>query len=201
MAPRDDRGVGDGDRFRREDLDELSAYVRERWLAGVTADWDAPAGTLEWTCSQTADHTVDTVFAPAFFLASNRQDKYPDIGIYSVGADAGPEQYVEALAVATRVLGAVVADADPAERAIIWQWPEPTLAAPVDFLPRGGLELILHGHDVCAGLDVEYAPPADICRRLRRHTLDWPMWLRWNGLAETDDAWADLLRGSGRYPV
>ena len=192
--------MGDEDRFRRADLDELSSFVQERWMAGAGADWDRPAGTLEWSCSATADHAVDTVFAPAFFLASRRQDAYPDMGDpYTVGPGALPHHFVQALGIATHVLGAVVADTTPDVRAIIWQWPEITVAPPEDFLPRGALELILHAHDVCAGLGVEYEPPADVCRRLRHHTLDWPMWLRWNGLAETDDPWSDLLRGSGRY--
>ncbi|MGB0112135.1 MAG: hypothetical protein WBP59_02845 [Ilumatobacteraceae bacterium] len=188
------------DRFRREDLDALSEYVQERWTAGADRDWNQPAGTLEWTCTATADHAVDTVFAPAFFLASGRRDAYPDMGDdYSVGVDAVPHQFVQALAIASRTLGAVVADASPDERAIIWQWPEITVAPPEDFLPRGGLELILHAHDVCAGLGIGFEPSPEICRRLRHHTLAWPLWLRWNGLAETDDPWSDLLRGSGRF--
>jgi len=192
--------MGDGDLFRRDDLDTLSALVQQCWSAGAAADWERPAGTLEWTCTETADHTVDTVFAPAFFLASGCTTAYPDMGVYTLGEGAGAAQFVQALAVATRILGAVVDDADPDERAIIWQWPEITLAPPRDFLPRAGLELILHAHDVCVGLGTPFEPPDDLCRRLRQHTLDWPLWLRWNGLAETDDAWADLLRGAGRFP-
>lgn len=195
-------GDDDGDRFRRQDLDELSAFVQERWIAGAGGDWSQPAGTLEWTCTETADHAVDTVFAPAFFLASGRQDMYPDMGDpYTLGPGAGGVQFAQAISVATTVLGAVVADADPETRAIIWQWPEITVSPPADFLPRGGLELILHAHDVCAGLGVEFTPPTELCRRLRQHTLGWPLWLRWNGLAETANPWADLLRGSGRFPI
>lgn len=201
MWGRHDGEMGHQEMFGREDLDELSAIVQSRWRTGADRDWTQLAGTLEWTCAATADHTIDTVFAPAFFLASGRQDAYPDVGVYSVGPDAGAEQFVEALAVATHILGAVVADADPDRRAVIWQWPEITVAPPADFLPRGGLELILHAHDVCVGLGVEFRPPADVCRRLRDHTLDWPLWLRWNGLSATDDPWADLLRGSGRFPA
>ena len=43
-------------------------------------------------------------------------------------------------------------------------------------MPRGGLELALHGHDVCAGLGVPFDPPTDLCERLRAHTQDWPHW-------------------------
>ncbi|MER7247812.1 hypothetical protein [Kribbella sp. NPDC000426] len=69
-----------------------------------------------------------------------------------------------------------------------------------DFPPRAGLELILHGYDVCQGLGVPFAPPADLCARLREHTRDWPMWTSpgWSSLTEDADAWTDLLRASGR---
>jgi hypothetical protein len=61
------------------------------------------------------------------------------------------------------------------------------------------MELILHAHDVCTGLQVPFEPPADLCCRLREHTRPWPMWtVAWNGLARTNDAWADLLTSSGR---
>ena len=55
---------------------------------------------------------------------------------------------------------------------------------------RAALELALHAHDVCVGLDIPFEPPAAITRRLREHTRPWPMWTtEWNGLGDTDDAW------------
>lgn len=82
--------------FSTDDLHELSALVATAWSAGADRDWSAPAGTLEWSCARTADHAVDTVFAPAFFLASRRQDAYPDMGAeFSVGPDPRPEQLVQ----------------------------------------------------------------------------------------------------------
>jgi hypothetical protein len=65
-------------------------------------------------------------------------------------------------------------------------------------VPRAGLELILHAHDVCAGLDVPFEPPPNLCERLREHTREWPMWQFWNELGRTDDPWGDLLEASGR---
>ena len=186
--------------FTADDLYELSDLVARAWTAAADRDWSVPAGTLEWSCTATADHAVDCVYAPAFFLASRRTDAYPEAGgDLTMGDTATPAQLVESLGIATRILVAVVHDAGPDVRAVLFRRPEVLTAPPADFLPRGALELILHAHDVCAGLQVPFEPPAELCRRLREHTRPWPMWtVGWDGLADTDDPWADLLTSSGR---
>jgi hypothetical protein len=75
------------------------------------------------------------------------------------------------------------------------------LGEPADFVPRAGLELILHAHDVCVGLGVDYEPDARLARRLRDHTSGRPMWVRAFGraVAPTDDPWGDLLLAAGRH--
>lgn len=186
--------------FTRTDLEALTASVVDAWRAGAGSDWSAQAGTVEWSCTKTADHAIDCTFAPAFFLASRKQGAYPDMGAYyTVGPDASPSQIVQALEVASRVLCAVVADADPAVRAVIRRRPEIMVAPPLDFLARGASELILHAHDVCKGLGVPFDPPADVCAHLIEHTADWP-WssLGWSTPASTNDPWGELLRASGR---
>ena len=115
------------------------------------------------------------------------------------GPEAEPSRLIESLDTATRVLCAVINDAAPDVRAVIFRRPEVLVAAPKDFAPRGAMELVLHSHDVCAGLRVTFEPDAEMCRRLREHTRSWPMWtVAWDGLAETDDPWGDLLTSSGR---
>jgi hypothetical protein len=186
--------------FTRDDLEALTDLVADTWTGAAGADWSVPAASTEWSCLKTADHAVDCVYAPAFFLASGRTDAYPEAGSTLELRDAAtPALLVESLRIATRLLVATVADSDPGVRAIIFQRPEPTVGAPPDFLPRGALELILHAHDVCTGLGVPFEPPADLCEHLREHTRPWPLWtVGWNGLLNTADPWSDLLQGSGR---
>jgi hypothetical protein len=186
--------------FTGDDLTALAALVAGAWREGADRDWSAPAGTLDWSCARTADHAVDTVLAPAFFLASRRRDDYPPYGVASAGPDATPAVLAEAVEAAARILAAVAATTDPAVRAIIWRRPQATTRGPEDFPARGALELILHGHDVCRGLGVAFDPPADLCDRLRHHTADWPHWASpgWRALTLDGDPWADLLRASGR---
>jgi hypothetical protein len=69
-----------GGPFSREDLDAVAELVVGSWRSGLDRDWSVPAGTLEWSCGRTADHTVDSVLAIAFFLASRKQDGYPEWG-------------------------------------------------------------------------------------------------------------------------
>ncbi len=192
--------VSGSERFTAADMYALSDMVTSAWTAAATRDWSARAGTLEWSCLATADHAVDCVYAPAFFLASRRTDAYPDTGQnMSLGANATPQRIVESLTIATRALVAIVNDAPPETRAVIFRRPEIMTAKPEDFLPRAAIELALHAHDVCAGLNETLEPPLDLCHRLREHTRPWPMWtLAWNGLPQTDDPWRDLLVASGR---
>jgi len=143
---------------------------------------------------------VDCVYAPAFFLASRRSDSYPDVGLdLTLGDEATPLLLVESLEIATRILAAVVKDAEPDVRAVIFRRPSVLTAPPQDFLPRGALELVLHAHDVCTGLQVPFEPTAGLCHRLREHTRPWPIWtVVWSGLGCSDDPWGDLLAASER---
>lgn len=184
------------ERFGADDLGRLSELVSDVWLSAADADWSVPAGTLEWPCLATADHAVDCVYAPAFFLASRRLDRYPEAGSnLELRESASPEALVESLAIATRVLSSVVTLADEDEEAILFQRPQPITGRPPDFVPRAGVELILHAHDVCSGLGVSFEPPADLVHRLREHTRPWPLW---DDLGTSADPWADLLAASGR---
>jgi hypothetical protein len=186
--------------FTTEDLYELSELVAKAWLSAVDRDWSVSAGTVEWSCTRTADHAVDCVYAPAFFLASRKRDAYPEVGLdVTIGPNASPSQLAQSLEIATRILAAVVNDAGPEVRAVLFRNPTVLVAAPQDFLARGATELILHAHDVCTGLAVPFEPPFELCYRLREHTRPWPMWTyAWKGLPSTNDPWGDLLIGSGR---
>ena len=188
-------------RFTIDDLFDLQESVAASWLASEHLDWSSPAGTLTWTCLATADHAVDCVYAPAFFLASRRTDRYPQVGLdLTLGVQATPALLVESLQIATHLLTGAVRNADPDTRAVIFGPPHLHTAAPDDFVPRAALELALHAHDVGRGLGrpLELAPAA--AERLREHTRPWPIWnLVWDELPETDDPWGDLLTGSGRH--
>jgi hypothetical protein len=179
----------------------VTEYVAAAWERGVDRDWSARAGTLEWSCTKTADHAYDATLAVGFFLASRRQDRYPDFGgAINTGETPWPSQLVEAMQVAGRMVAGVIATTPEDVRAIIWRRPEPAVAPPGAFAPRAGLEAILHGHDVAAGLGVPYEPPAGLGTRRRDHTRDWPHWKSpgWKRLARTNDPWQDLLEASGR---
>jgi hypothetical protein len=195
--------------FRREDLDEVAALVVGQWRAGLDRDWSAPAGTLEWSCARTADHTVDSVLAIAFFLASRKEDGYPEWGWgeLTMGPDAPPAHLVDGLEAVCRVLSGVIATAPPGTRAALRRWPQVETGGPDDFAARGALELVLHGADVCAGLDLPLVPPTGLATRLRDHVREW-LWVDARAappavapvgtLSPTDDPWSDLLEGTGR---
>jgi hypothetical protein len=185
------------DQFDVEDLDVLGRYVVDAWGSAVDRDWSVPAGTLEWTCWTTADHTVDCVFSYALFLASRRQDSYPPFGELHALESASPADLVQGLHAVTTMLSAIIRTSAPDTRAVLLQHP-PTTGGLDDFAARGALEMVLHGHDVSAGLGVAFDPPPDVCARLLDQSATWGVL---SDVDRTDDPWSDLLERSGRARV
>lgn len=181
--------------FTLADWEAVAGLVLDSWASGVDRDWSVPAGTLEWSCLSTAEHTVDCVFSYALFLASRKQDGYPNFGELKANPGATPHDMIDGLRAVNTMLTAVIAAAPPGTAATISSRPVPVLGDRDDFAARGAHELILHGYDVCTGLDLPFDPPRDVCGRLLDHTARWP---RLPSVERTDDPWADLLERSGR---
>jgi hypothetical protein len=184
--------------FTIEDLEAVGELALASWAGAVDRDWSVPAGTLAWSCLATADHTVDCVFSYALFLASRKTDGYVAFDVLRALPDAGPADMVDGLRAVVGLLAAAIRAAPPDARTTLF-WPgrsRAIVAGPAPFAPRGGLELILHAHDVCSGLGVPFAPPTDVCDRLLAATAGWPGAV--DGFAPTGDPWADLLLRSGR---
>ncbi len=170
------------DPFSADDFDTVSRLVIEAWRSGSDRDWSVPAGTLEWSCWRTADHTIDCVLP------------FSELHAFET---ASPADLVNGLEAVTTLLRAVIVTADPDTRAVIHYHPHVATGSPQDFAARGALEMVLHAHDVCTGLDLAFTPPPELCRRLRDHTRDWPA----GATASTSEPWSDLLEGSGRARV
>lgn len=193
MQPLDD----DDGPFTVEDFAVLRDLVVGSWAASIDRDWSVPAGTLEWSCWTTADHTIDCVFSYALFLASRAQERYPRFGELHAEPNATPADLVEGLLAVTNMLIAVI-DATPAGTLAIIRQRPPTVAPPHDFAARGAHEMILHAYDIACGLGVTLRPDDDVCRRLRDHTASWGYG---PDITPTADAWSDLLERSGRPRV
>jgi hypothetical protein len=181
--------------FTVDDFERLSGLVLDAWGSAVDRDWSVPAGTLEWSCFLTADHTVDCVFSYAFFLASRRLGTIPPFGELHALPGAAPLDLIDGLRASCMMLSAVIKAAEPGTRAVLWGLPGLAPGSPDDFAARGGHELILHAHDVCTGLGVPFDPPRDLCEGLRATTRAWPVGPE---IEPTGDAWSDLLERSGR---
>src|SRR5260370_42236136 len=109
-----------GDRpFSADDFATLSGLVLDAWRSGLDRDWSVPARTLDWSCWQTADHTVDCVFSYALFLASRRQDAYPPFGELRALAAATPADLVNGLQAVTTMVCAGIVAVDPTPRAAV----------------------------------------------------------------------------------
>ncbi len=184
--------------FTVDDLNLLSEQVQRDWRAAAKLDWDVAAGRLDWTCRETAAHVVDTMFAPAFFLASRRTHDYPNFGRLEPSAGTTIVDLSDGLRAATNLLVGAIETAPPATLAIIRRFPEVETAPPSDFAPRGALELVVHSFDIAAGLGIDFDLDEAVAERLRDHTAGWPIPWQPSDYQPTGDAAADILARFGR---
>lgn len=191
---------GPGDPVTAADIGLAVRLSLSAMRAAADGDWHVRAGSLEWDCWETAEHMGDNMLAysaqlgpvdpplrdPVPFLCEPRRPGGPASAIYAdPGAGvAGLLQIFEATgAIMVAMVAAAPASQDP---------PRPFgVADPACFAAAAVVaEVLVHTHDVAAGLGFDWTPPAALCSRVL--TRMFP------GTPADSDPWATLLWSTGR---
>ncbi|GGN42504.1 hypothetical protein FHR83_007216 [Actinoplanes campanulatus] len=184
-----------GARDVREAVDLAIATLQ----TATDRDWHTPAAGLSWSCWETIEHIADDLFAYATQLTPRNPSRVtyvpfgwrrgrhgaPALTVYAEDG-ASPEGLLQVLDSAAGLLVAVV-EVVPADRLAYHPY---GVSDPSGFAAMGVVETLTHMHDVARALDLEWAPPEDLCdRALRRLFRDAP----------TDTGrWPTLLWATGR---
>ncbi|MET9149484.1 GNAT family N-acetyltransferase [Streptomyces sp. NPDC004042] len=126
----------------------------------VDREWDGVrAGRLEWDCRQTAEHVAGDLLAYAGQLAGRAADAYVPFEI-TLDEGTGNADVLDVI-VATGALLASTVRTTPAEvRAF---HPYPFRGADREgFTAMAVAEVLLHTHDIAAGLGLVHEPPAEL---------------------------------------
>ncbi|MGW6915090.1 hypothetical protein ACWGB8_14945 [Kitasatospora sp. NPDC054939] len=167
--------------------------------APPATDWDAPAGSLTWTCWETVEHLADDLFAYAAQLGPRRppltgevpfvwEARRPGGPANAIHADrtAGPDGLLQVLEASGAFLVALVRTT-PAEVRAHHGFGN---SDPEGFAAMGIVETLVHTHDLAEGLGLPWAPPADLCApTVARLFPDAPA---------GEDPWRTLLWCTGR---
>ncbi|MFJ9041659.1 hypothetical protein ACIRF8_34460 [Streptomyces sp. NPDC102406] len=183
-----------------DDVAQAVALTVTALRPALDADWDVPAGSLEWTCWETGEHLADDLFAYAARIGSLRPPtdarepfgwsrRRPEGPANTITADpaAGPAGLLQTLESCGGLLATVARATSPTARA----YHVFGISDPEGFAAMGVVETLLHAHDLAQGLGVDLPPPpADLCARsLRRLFPDAP---------EDAEPWPALLWLTGR---
>ncbi|WP_299536570.1 VOC family protein [uncultured Streptomyces sp.] len=182
-----------------DDVD-LAVHLAVDAFGQAPADgWRRPAGTLEWTCWETAEHLGDDLFAYAVQLAPRRPPLGGEVpyrwapdreggpwNAVSADPEAGPAGLLQTLEASGALLSAMVRTVSPKVRA----YHSYGVSDPEGFAAMGIVETLVHAHDIAQGLGVDWTPPAALCDRvLARLFPDAPA---------DADRWTVLLWSTGR---
>lgn len=139
------------------DVDHAVAEMVRVLTPHEFADWRRPAGTLDWSCWETAAHVAHDLLAYAGQLAARPDSAYLPFDLV-VRDDASPRDLLDSVTGAGRLLSAALAASDPSVRA--WHW-GPT--DPSGFAALGVNETLMHTHDITEGLGIRWHPPESLC--------------------------------------
>ncbi|WBB80826.1 maleylpyruvate isomerase N-terminal domain-containing protein [Micromonospora sp. WMMD882] len=121
----------------------------------TSADWSVPAGSVRWSCRDTAVHVAHDLLAYAGQVAGRPADGYLPLDL-TVPGSAGPADVLRVVTACGALLATAVDAAGPDVRA--WHWGS---CDPEGFAAMGVAEVLLHTFDITAGLGVPWQPPAD----------------------------------------
>lgn len=163
----------------------------------MDSDWSVKAGSLDWDCWETAEHTADDLFAYALQIGRPLDTTYVPV-ICEARREGGPrstifverEAGVAGLLQAFEGCGALLASMVRTTSAEVRSFHNSGMSDPDGFGAMGIAEVLLHTHDIAVGLGLEWTPPEDLCDRvLKRLFPDAPT---------ESPRWETLLWSSGR---
>ncbi|MCK2239161.1 MULTISPECIES: maleylpyruvate isomerase N-terminal domain-containing protein [unclassified Crossiella] len=171
-----------------DDLDTVTAHVAAILAPATGQDWSAVPGTGDWTARHTAEHLGDCLLSYAAQLVARPTDHYVRFEAFA-DKDATSAELLEFAVTGSRLLSAAVRTAPPETRAY-----HPTgLADPAGFAGMGCVEMLVHGHDLAAGLGLALDPPRAVCARVLTRMFPHTT-AQLTGL----DPWRVLLWATGR---
>jgi hypothetical protein len=182
--------------------DDVARAVRLALDTLATAagnDWHVPARGLEWTCWETVEHMSDDLFAYAAQLGpatpsltshvpfgwQRRREGGPALTVFVDPAD-GPPGLLQVFETCGAMLAAMLGAVPPGRRSFHSYGP----SDPSGFAAMGVVEVLVHMHDVAAGLGLRWDPPADLCAAALRRLFP-------SAPAEVEP-WPALLWSTGR---
>ncbi|MFB7948244.1 DinB family protein [Kitasatospora phosalacinea] len=186
--------------------DDLAEGVRLvvallRGADAAAADWERPAGTLEWSCWETAEHLADDLFSYAAQLGPQsppadgfvpfvyrREGPGKPANVVFAQREAGPQGLLQVLEACGALLVATVRTARPQDRAFHGFG----TADAEGCAAMGLVELFAHAEDLALGLGLEWTAPAGISARVLARlfpgaptgTAPWPTLLWATGRGE-----------------
>jgi hypothetical protein len=181
------------------DLDHALHLAVATLREAVDSDWDARAGSLEWTCWETVEHLADDLFSYAAQLGTTSPPLEAEVPfLWAPRRPGGPSNIVFADRGAGPAGLLWVLEASGALLVAMARVTPPEVLAhhvfgaadPEGFAAMGIVEILVHTHDVAAGLGLPWAPPVRLCDRvLARLFPDVPA---------DPDRWRTLLWATGR---
>jgi uncharacterized protein (TIGR03083 family) len=146
----------------------MEAAAALRPLVAVADDdprWQAIAAPTDWSAAHTIEHIADTLLFYSGQVARRATRGY---GIIRNGRDTKPSGHLRDLETATAIFLAVLRDLGDG-RAL---HPSGTADAP-GWVGMAVTEMLVHGYDAAAALNVPIELPEDVCARTLERVFPW----------------------------
>lgn len=117
-----------------------------------------PAGSLNWSCWQTAAHVAHDLLAYAGQVAARATVGYLPFDLV-IAPEAAPRDVLAVASACGRHLSGAVANAG--DGPVAWHW---GMSDAAGFAAMGVAETLVHTYDITRGLGVAWRPPELLCQ-------------------------------------
>lgn len=163
-------------------LIEVAALCEAKLQAHLDHDWSVKAGELDWSCRVTLEHVCSLGYPS---VLATRSSSFRPVAL-AVNTDADIGELLWTMRAGAHVLAEIARAAPPTARAF-----HPAgMADASGFVAMEGDELLVHTHDIAAGLGTGFRPPDHLTLAVLDRLFPW-----WPKDAEP---WPALLWANGR---